>query len=219
MLSAAVFDMDGLMIDSEPYWRQAQLEVFLELGVPINAQDTVDTTGIRIDQVVNMYLSRTSWDSMSCQQVCDNILERVIDLVREHKPVMPGLFQALELCKQQGLKLALASSSPMALIAATVDALELTDVFEATLSAEHLRFGKPHPEVYLNACDALEVPPRNCVALEDSFNGLLAAKAAQMKTIAIPDASVKNQPHFVIADRILASLEEVTQELLQSLDR
>lgn len=219
MFRAAVFDMDGLMIDSEPYWQQAQLEVFLELGVPITAQDTIDTTGIRIDQVVTLYFSRTPWDSMSCQQVCDNILQRVIDLVREHKPVMPGLFQALELCKQQGLKLALASSSPMALIAATVDALELTDAFEATLSAENLRFGKPHPEVYLNACDVLDVSPQNCVALEDSFNGLLAAKAAQMKTIVIPEASVKNQPHFVIADRILASLEEVTRELLQSLDR
>ena len=217
MVRAAVFDMDGLMIDSEPYWRQAQLEVFAEIGVPITAQDTVDTTGIRIDQVVNMYFSRTPWDSMSCQQVCDNILQRVIDLVRQHKPVMPGLHQALELCRQQGLKLALASSSPMVLISATVDALELTDAFEATVSAEGLRFGKPHPEVYLNACDALDVSPQDCVALEDSFNGLLAAKAAQMRTIVIPESSAKDQPGFVIADTILASLEEVTQELLQSL--
>ena len=219
MVRAAIFDMDGLMIDSEPYWQRAQLEVFAELGVPINVHDTIETTGIRIDQVVNLYFSRTPWDSVSCKQVCDDIVQRVIDLVREHKPAMPGLFQALAICQQEGIRLALASSSPMTLIAATVDALELTDVFEITLSAEDLRFGKPHPEVYLNACDALGVPPQECVALEDSFNGLLAAKAAQMKTIVIPEASAKDQPRFVIADRILASLEEVTQELLRSLDR
>ena len=217
MVRAAVFDMDGLMIDSEPYWRQAQLELFAKIGVPISAQDAIDTTGIRIDQVVNMYFERTPWDCMSCQQVCDNILERVIDLVREHKPVMPGLFQALELCKQQGLKLALASSSPMTLIAATVDALELTDAFEATLSAEDLRYGKPHPEVYLNACDALDVPPQECVAMEDSFTGLLAAKAAQMKTIVIPNPSFASHQHFVIADKKLRSLEELTLEIFQSL--
>ncbi len=217
MVRAAVFDMDGLMIDSEPYWRQAQLEAFAEIGVPISVHDAIETTGIRIDQVVNMYFSRSPWDSATCQQVCENIIQRVIDLVRKHKPVMPGLFHTLELCKQHGLKLALASSSPMRLITATLDALNLTDVFEATLSAEDLRFGKPHPEVYLNACDALDVPPQECVALEDSFTGLLAAKAAQMKTIVVPDPTAKDQSRFVIADTILASLEEVTPELLRSL--
>ena len=164
-----------------------------------------------------MYYAESPWNAIGCDQVCDQILQRVIDLVREHKPIMPGLFQALDTCGRQGLKLALASSSPMALIQAVVDALELRDRFEATLSAEHLRYGKPHPEVYLNACDALDISPLECVALEDSFNGLLAAKAAQMKTIAIPEASARNQPRFVIADKKLDSLEEVTYDLLRSL--
>lgn len=217
MIKAAVFDMDGLMIDSEPFWQQAQLEVFPTVGVQINLQDTIDTTGIRIDQIVEQYFRLQPWKTHSCDDVCNMILNRVIELVKEHKPMMPGLFQALETCQQAGLKIALASSSPMVLIQATLDALELDGVFEAVLSAEGLAYGKPHPEVYLNAANALEVSPLDCVALEDSFTGLLAAKAAQMKTIVIPETSQANQERFVIADQKLKSLEEITPELLQAL--
>lgn len=205
------------MIDSEPYWQQAQLEVFAGIGVPISVEDAIETTGIRIDPVVRSDFAKSPWETKSCEQVCDDILLHVIDLAREHKPVMPGLFHALDVCQQEGLNLALDSSSPMALITATLDALNLTDVSAATLSAEHLEFGKPHPEVYLNACDALHVPPQDAVALEDSFNGLLAAKAAQMKTIVVSEQSAGDQPRFVIADTLLASLEELTPELLRSL--
>lgn len=217
MIKAAVFDMDGLMIDSEPFWQQAQLEVFPKVGVELTVQDTIDTTGIRIDQIVELYYRQSPWNDLSCEEVCNLILARVIELVKEHKPMMPGLFHALEICQQQDLKIALASSSPMVLIEAALEALELNDVFEAVLSAEGLPYGKPHPEVYLNAAHALDVSPLDCVALEDSFTGLLAAKAAQMKTIVIPEHSQREQPRFVIADRQLTSLEQITHELLQSL--
>ena len=95
--------------------------------------------------------------------------------------------------------------------------VRLDDVFIEKSSGESLRYGKPHPEVYLNACDALSVEPQHCVAIEDSFVGLLAAKAAKMKTIVIPEHSLADQKHFVIADRLLGSLEELTPEILQSL--
>ncbi|MGO2508209.1 MAG: hexitol phosphatase HxpB [Vibrio hibernica] len=217
MIKAAVFDMDGLMIDSEPFWQQAQLEVFPLVGVGITLQDTINTTGIRIDQIVEIYYREQPWEGKSCQEVCDMVLARVIELVKEHKPMMPGLLHALEVCQQHNLKIALASSSPMVLIQAALDALELDGVFEAVLSAEGLPYGKPHPEVYLNAATALEVSPLDCVALEDSFTGLLAAKSAQMKTIVIPEASAREQPHFVIADHNLNSLNDITPELLSAL--
>ena len=187
------------------------------MGLRISLQDTIDTTGIRIDQIVEQYFHQQPWETYSCEDVCTMILNRVIELVKEYKPMMPGLFQALETCQQAGLKVALASSSPMVLIQATLDALELDGVFEAVLSAEGLPYGKPHPEVYLNAANELEVSPLECVALEDSFTGLLAAKAAQMKTIVIPEASQASQERFVIADYKLRSLEEITPELLQTL--
>lgn len=217
MIKAVVFDLDGLMIDSQPFWQQAQLEILPQLGVPITRQDTIDTTGMRVDQIVERCYAKSPWDSVSCDEVCHRILNRAIELVREHKPAMPGLNHAIEECEQLGLKLAIASSSPMTLIHASIEALQLDGVFDVKVSGAKLRYAKPHPEVYLNACDELDVPPGQCVAIEDSFIGLLAAKAAQMKTIVIPEPSMADQAQFVIADEQLASLEELTPQLLRSL--
>lgn len=217
MIEAVVFDMDGLMIDSQPYWQTAQLEILPQLGVKITRQDTIDTTGMRIDHIVQMCYAKSPWDSVSVDEVCDRILNRVKELVQRHKPAMPGLNHAIDVCQRQGLKLAVATSSPMTLIDATIATLRLDGVFAVKSSGEQLQYGKPHPEVYLNACDALSIEPQHCVAIEDSFVGLLAAKAAQMKTIIIPEASVADQKNFVIADRQLGSLQELTIEILHSL--
>lgn len=217
MIEAAVFDMDGLMIDSQPFWQDAQLEVFPKVGVVITRQDTIATTGMRVDEIVQMCYERSPWDSVGREEVCDRIVDRVIELVRSHKPAMPGLNHAIGVCQRHDLKLALASSSPMTLIKATIDALGLHGVFQEIVSGADLRYSKPHPEVYLNACDKLGVLPQKCVALEDSFVGLLAAKSAQMKTIVIPEHTASSQQCFVIADRQLASLEKLNAGVLQSL--
>lgn len=217
MLEAVVFDMDGLLIDSQRFWQTAQLEVLPALGVPLTLQDTIETTGMRIDQIVQMCYAKFPWTKVSSEHVCAQIVDRVIELVREHKPAMPGLRHAIQVCQRQGLRLGLASSSPPNLIHATVEVLELEGVFDAQLSGDKLRYAKPHSEVYLNACEALQAQPQNCLAIEDSFVGLLAAKSAQMKTIIIPEPAAAAQPQFVIADRQLASLEQLTPQLLQSL--
>lgn len=217
MIEAVVFDLDGVMIDSQPYWQDAQLEILSQVGVPITRQDTIDTTGMRIDQIVGMCYAESPWDSISCDEVCSRILDRVTELVCQHKPAMPDLNHAIGICQQLGVKLAIASSSPMNLIDATVEALNLDGVFEVKSSGAQLRHGKPHPEVYLNACEALGIPPAQCVAIEDSFVGLLAAKAASMKAIVVPEFTAANDKRFVIADQQLGSLGELTVELLQSL--
>lgn len=217
MIKAVVFDMDGLLIDSQPFWQTAQLEILPRLGVSISRQDTIDTTGMRVDQIVKMCYVKFPRTGVSCEEVCEQIVERVIALVREHKPAMPGLQHAIEVCQQHGLRLALASSSPLSLIDATIQTLQLEGIFDAHLSGDKLRYPKPHPEVYLIACEALETEPQHCLAIEDSFVGLLAAKSAQMKTIVIPEPAVADQKQFVIADRKLTSLLQVTPQLLRSL--
>ncbi len=213
MLQAAVFDMDGLLVDSEPFWQQAQVETFQNLGVQIKQEDTLETTGLRVDKVVELWFSRQPWQGPSCEEVTAALVTRVEELVAEHKPMMPGVLETLAHCQALNLKLAVASSSPMRLITTTLKALSLEDTFEVVVSAEHLRFGKPHPEVYINAADALGVAPEYCVAFEDSLNGVLAAKAARMKGIAVPEHVVADDPRWAIADSKLSSLHEVNQQL------
>ncbi|WP_407330327.1 hexitol phosphatase HxpB [Enterovibrio sp. 27052020O] len=215
MIQAAIFDMDGLIVNSEPFWQDAQLAILRdELGIQLTRQDTIDTTGIRIDQIVKHYFETQGWQGPSCEQVCDMILDKVIELVAIHKPIMPGVLHALELCKAANLRIALASSSPLRLIQTTLRALELEDWFEQCHSAEYLKYGKPHPEVYLNAAEGLGIAPEHCVALEDSFAGLLAAKSAQMRAIVVPEHAVADQARWVISDVKLASLNELTGKML-----
>ncbi|WP_028025482.1 hexitol phosphatase HxpB [Enterovibrio calviensis] len=214
MIEAAIFDMDGLLVNSEPFWQDAQLAVFSELGINITRQDTIDTTGIRIDQIVKHYFDTQGWQGPTCDEVCGMILDKVIELVAIHKPIMPGVIHALTLCKEANLRIALASSSPLRLIETTLKALELETWFEHCHSAEHLKYGKPHPEVYLNAADSLGISPENCIAFEDSFAGLLAAKSAQMRTVVVPEHLVADQERWVISDVKLNSLNELTAEML-----
>ncbi|OOF10066.1 2-deoxyglucose-6-phosphatase [Salinivibrio sp. PR5] len=214
MLSAAIFDMDGLLVDSEPFWQRAQIDVLSELGVSISLQDTRDTTGVRIDEIVKHYARTQPWQGPSNTEVRERIVARMVELVQQEKPMMPGVKEALAICRQAGLKIGLASSSPLSLIHPTLDALGLSDQFSIIESAGDLKHGKPHPEVYLNAAQALDVEPEQCIAFEDSFTGLLAAKAASMKTIVVPAAHEWNDPRFVIADQKLESLSNFTPEML-----
>jgi phosphoglycolate phosphatase-like HAD superfamily hydrolase len=147
MVRAVVFDLDGLMIDSQPFWQAAQLEVFPQVGASITRQDTIDTTGMRVNEMVQICYARSPWDSISRDEVCDRIVKRVTELVQQHKPAMPGLHHAIEICQQQGLKLAIAS--PLTLIQTAIEALKLEGVFSVKTSGESLRYAKPHPEVYL----------------------------------------------------------------------
>ncbi|GAM75696.1 2-deoxyglucose-6-phosphate hydrolase yniC [Vibrio ishigakensis] len=217
MLKAVIFDMDGLMIDSEPFWRQAQLEIFPKYGVSLTEQDTIDTTGVRIDNIVEIYYAKQPWAGTSQFEVCEEISDRVIELIKAHKPAMAGLKSLIRELKTLDVKLAVASSSPMKLIVATLDALDLTNHFDAVQSAEALEYGKPHPEVYINTANALHVSPTECLALEDSLTGLLAAKAARMKTIVVPENAFIDRPQWSIADHKLASLEEVTLDMVKNL--
>ena len=211
MIKAAIFDMDGLLCNSEPFWQQAQIDVFRSLGVHITLEDTLRTTGIRIDQIVEHYFQQQPWQDLSCEAVSERIVQRVEELIQIHQPIMPGVHEILTLCHKLNLRIGLASSSPMRLIQSTLTALHLNDIFEVVVSAEHLAYGKPHPEVYLNAAQALQVQPTECVAFEDSFNGLLAAKSALMRTCVIPEKTAQHEPKWVIADSCYDSLLAISQ--------
>lgn len=214
MLTAVIFDMDGVLIDSEPFWQRAQMAVFAELGHFHTEEDCNSTIGVRIDQLVAHWYRIRPWSSPSQEEVVQRILDQVIALILQEGQPKAGVLEALDLIEAQGLKIGLATSSPFAMVEAVLGKLGIQDRFMAVHSAEVERFGKPHPDVYIHAAEKLGVEPVHCLAIEDSFTGLLAAKAASMTALIVPDPALVGDPRLVIANHELRSLAELNAELL-----
>jgi sugar-phosphatase len=208
---AAIFDMDGLLIDSEPLWDRAELEVMASLGVDITRRNELpDTLGLRIDMVVDLWYAQQPWSGPDRGEVTERIIARSLSLVEEKRPLLPGVREALTLCKAQGLKVGLASASPLHMLEKVLAMFELTDYFDALASAGTLPYSKPHPQVYLDCAAKLGVDPLTCVALEDSVNGMIASKAARMRSVVVPEEANQNDPRYALADVKLTSLAELT---------
>jgi sugar-phosphatase len=212
-LRATLFDMDGLLIDSEVLWHKAELEIFGRLGVPISDEQDRSTKGMFVVEVVHHWYSKHPWASPTPEVVVEEVLERVGQLVESEGQLLPGAVRAIELTSERG-PVGLASSTPLTLIYRCLDHFELRDRFAVVQSAEFEPFGKPHPGVFLSAAAALEVDPRDCLVFEDSAAGVLAAKAGRMKVVAVPTSHDRSLPEFALADLVLNSLEELRVEWL-----
>lgn len=199
--------MDGLLIDSEPYWKQAEKKVFGELG--LNLTDTMlqQVMGFRLNEVVNYWYDYQPWPNPDMEQTEKDVLSTVKQLILDHAEAMPGVYRLLEQLSKTNIKLAVASSSAMSLIQTVVQKLEIEKYFDVLWSAEYESFGKPHPAIFLSTAHKLAVSPSDCWVIEDSINGVIAAKAARMKCLAVPDASQLSDPRFAIADKVIPSLE------------
>jgi len=204
-----IYDMDGLLIDSEPIWRQVEMKVFASVGLHLTEQDCMQTTGYRLDEVIEHWWNKQPWQGKTKKQIHDEILDEMVNTIQQQAAPMKGVIASLELFKSKGKRIALASSSAMRLIKATVSKLNIENYFELLVSAEHERFGKPHPAVFLRTAETLNVNPENCLVIEDSFAGVLAAKSAKMNCVAIPAPYDFDNPRFAIADYKLKSLEEI----------
>ncbi|NRN28093.1 hexitol phosphatase HxpB [Photorhabdus heterorhabditis] len=210
-IKAAIFDMDGLLIDSEPYWAQGEKEVFGELGLDLSlAEKLPDTLGLRIDHVVELWYQASPWQGVPKSEVEQRIIDHVINLIKENRPLLPGTEHALSLCHEQELKIGLASASPQYMLEQVLEMFNLRHYFDTVVSAAKLPHSKPNPEVYLRAAEQLGVAPINCVALEDSFNGMIATKAARMRSIVVPSTHHFNDPRWALADIKLHSLEQLS---------
>ncbi|OAT21605.1 hexitol phosphatase HxpB [Proteus myxofaciens] len=212
-IEAAIFDMDGLLIDSEPFWKQAEHEIFAELGVDLSlASSMPDMVGLRINEVIDMWYTASPWQGVSKEEAKQRMVARVVGLIEETKPLLPGVEHALSLCQSMGLKMALASASPLFMLERVLELFNIRHYFSALISADQLPHSKPHPEVYLLASQALNVDPVFCVSLEDSRNGMIACKAARMRSIVVPSAEQYNDKQWGLADVKLSSLNELTRE-------
>jgi sugar-phosphatase len=207
--------MDGLLLDSEVLWHKAEVEIFGSLGVPILDAMGRSTKGMYVNEVVAFWYTQYPWDGPSADEVVDQLLARVGDLVETEGRLLPGATRALDLTGERG-PLALASSTPMALIVRCLKHFGLLERFVTIHSAEFEQYGKPHPGVFLSAAMSLGVAPASCLVLEDSAAGVLAAKAATMTVVAVPVIEDRARPEFGIADLVLSSLEELTPDWLDA---
>lgn len=207
-LRATLFDMDGLLIDSEILWHEAEVEIFGRLGVPLDANDGRSTKGVYVAEVVEYWYARHPWSGPDTREVESMLLARVGDLVESEGRLLPGALRAIDLTSERG-PVALASSTPLPLIYRCLDHFKLRDRFRSVHSAESEPFGKPHPGVFLSAAVSLGVAPSDCLVIEDSAAGVLAAKAGSMTVVAVPTGDDRDQPIFSLADLVLESLEQL----------
>ncbi|MGP1958293.1 MAG: hexitol phosphatase HxpB [Arsenophonus sp.] len=210
-IKAAIFDMDGLLINSEPLWSQAKKEILSKLGVNTSiANKLPDTLGLRIDQVIQLWYLASEWQGSSLKEVEQKIIKRVIELIEEQKPLLPGVKYALELCKNHNLKIGLASASPKHMLKKVLTIFNINNYFSAVVSATSLPYSKPHPEVYLQTAKLLDIEPTCCVGFEDSFNGMIAVKSARMRSIVVPPKNYFTDLRWTLADIKLNTLAELT---------
>ena len=217
-ISAVIFDMDGLLIDSEPLWQEAEILIFKKVGINLTSELCQRTQGLRIDEVVEYWYQRYPWTNLTKLAVEELIVGKVIELIHLKGKALAGVEQAISFVQSKDVKIALASSSATIIIQAALKKLGLTDVFARVYSAELEILGKPHPGVYLTTANQLDVAPQSCLAIEDSLNGVLAAKAARMECIAIPETSQQHNPKFAIADCTLKSLLELDDSVWNNLN-
>ena len=194
-IEAVIFDMDGLIIDSEPLWKIAEIESFKEIGFDFTKEMCALTTGMRIDEVVHYWRKKLKWKSPSENKVISSIQSKMIDLIKRNGSLLPGVLDTLRLLKEKNIPIALASSSAMVLIDTVVNSLGIKDYFKIIHSAENEKAGKPDPAVFLTTAKLLKIEPEKCLVLEDSKAGMEAGLNANMRTIVIPEIGTNKTWH------------------------
>ncbi len=215
MIDAIIFDMDGLLVDSEPVWDKARADIAAEAGQVWNQDDHKAVMGVSTEEWVS-YMTQRLGLTMSPQQVQDEVLQRMFKLYQAHIPYLPGAIQAVNLAAAN-YPTALASGSHPDLIDLITNEAQMQGKFRIILPADEVGASKPAPDVYLETARRLGVLPKRCICLEDSGNGILAGVRAGMKVIAVPDPrfppkqEILDQAHLVLNSLTQFSLDTIQQ--------
>ncbi|KYP14527.1 hexitol phosphatase HxpB [Flavihumibacter sp. CACIAM 22H1] len=215
--NAVIFDMDGLLIDSEPLWQEAGIETLSTYGVKLTDQQYHSSTGLRTPEWIDHWFTYFQVDTSYAPLAISRIEEAAMEKIKLRAQALPGVPFILDFFRKQGYRIGIASSSPQRLIDLVIDKLGIGTYIEETSSAGTLAYGKPHPEVFINCAARLQVKTSHCLVFEDSFNGLIAAKAAKMKCVVVPAPEVFNQPKWGAADLKLGSLGNFNELLLHAI--
>jgi HAD superfamily hydrolase (TIGR01509 family) len=216
VIEAVVFDLDGVLIDSEPVWEQVRRRVVADHGGHWDPDTQDRLMGMNTGEW-SRYLSEDLGVALTPDQVADTVIAAMADHYREHLPLLPGAVGSVTRIAEHW-PVGLASSSPRSLIETVLDASGLRAKFAAIVSTEEVARGKPAPDAYLTAAERLRVPPDTCAAVEDSSNGLRSAAAAGLAVIAIPQEKYPPAPDALGKARlVLGGLDELTAEAVSSL--
>jgi HAD superfamily hydrolase (TIGR01509 family) len=216
MIEAVVFDLDGVLIDSEPVWEQVRRGLVAEHGGHWTADAQRRLMGMSTGEWAR-YLSEDLDVGLPPETVARLVIERMAARYTDRLPLMPGAVEAVRRLAADW-PLGLASSSPPSLIAAVLDAASLRECFAAVMSTEQVARGKPAPDIYLAVTGQLGRPPERCAAVEDSSNGLRSAAAAGLRVIAIPHPRYPPDPEALgQAAAVLPGLAELTPDIITGL--
>lgn len=216
-IEAIILDMDGILIDSERYWQLAERALFANLGIDLTDELLVQTRGLRTDEMVEYWRARFTLDKADPQQLKDRYDQVMVKKMKEEVLLMEGARELIGMVREMGLPVALATCSTHEHIDAVMERHQLGNQFDMLVSAARDMPGKPHPEVFLRTAAMLAVDPTRCLVFEDSFVGVVAAKAARMTVVAMPDKSEYDQARFGAADMKIRSLKEFTRNTLNKL--
>lgn len=206
---AVIFDMDGVLIDSEPLWKIAMEEVFHSVGCNITRQDFQKTVGLRIDEVISFWYKERGWERYSEKEVEIRIVDKMIELIHENGAPLTGVVETVDFLRSNGLKIGLATSSYKVLIDAVLNTLDIRSQFDEVHSAEDEVFGKPHPAVYLTVAERLGVNPLKTLVIEDSLNGIISARSARMEVVCIPEKTHNPEPKLVVAQHMYEDMSKM----------
>ena len=202
MIEAVIFDMDGVIIDSEPFWKEAEMHVYPSVGIQLTLEMSLRTTGLGIKDAVEYWYNKHPWTNKSIQQVQDEIVNYVLHCMLTKGKPMYGLDYVLNFFERKGLKIAIASASSIKIIETVLEKLQVKNRFHLYHSSDTEIASKPHPAVYLSTARRLGVKPEQCLVIEDSVNGMKSGKAAGMKVIAKPDLLMKSNAAYQMALRV-----------------
>lgn len=213
MIKAAVFDMDGTLINSEPIWQKVIVAKLAEwTGRTISDDAYLATVGLDTLSLCQQFKTEYEVPGLSAEAMLAEIHDDVITTIHREGQWMPGAERAVQMAKDLNLPVALATASDREILTAMIARFGFADLFPVRCCSDDVKISKPNPELYLLACSRLGVDPKQAIAFEDSITGLLAAKSAQMTCIAIPDLLPLDDKRYGIADRVLSSLTELTPE-------
>ncbi|MCF6766284.1 hexitol phosphatase HxpB [Thiotrichales bacterium 19S3-7] len=216
MSFAVIFDMDGVIIDSEPLWRKAEIEIFKQIGLHLTDQLCRETKGLRMDLMINYWYQKAHNPNITKAKLATELIAKVTELIHQIATPMPGLIHLMQQLKANNITMGLCSSSALKLIETVIQQFDLKQYLAIYHSGENEIYAKPHPKCYQTTAQLLGYQPQNCIVFEDSTTGAIAAKAASMKVIAVPEPIEKDN-RFDFCDMVINSLEDISINELHTL--